>query len=288
MSDQPEVNQESDHPGDEFGSDYISTVVRYAQKLAQQEDRRISILDLCTGGGFTTKALLEQLIAEGIDLRMLLVDNNPYGLHSAWELMGPEGPKLKFLLRDITNINKPIEISSKVALEKAAEFGPHSKTPNPEMLETYLRIAYYEDAGASPFDTETQIDDGSIDMLIGSGPFSFLSEENYDEVVRNAIDRTTRLVREGGYAIFTTGFNEPEEIKAREKHPPRGLVKIIFKFLKREKTPKPLALGVSQAGLDARLRANGLVLHEGPRKYTIEGLSPFHYAEVFAYKKDGN
>ena len=48
----------------------------------------------------------------------------------------------------------------------------------------------------------------------------------------------------------------------------------------------PLALGINQASLDEHFQANGLVLQEGPRKHTMVGVSPFHYAEFFAYKKN--
>jgi len=88
-----------------------------------------------------------------------------------------------------------------------------------------------------------------------------------------AVDATTPLLRKDGYAVFTTGFNEPDEIESDEiqgVRPPFAL---------------PLVLGVTQTGLDGLLQANGLALQEGPRKYTIEGRSPFHYFEVFAYKK---
>jgi len=263
-----ELTQRTD-PVSEFLSDYISTVVKYAKQMYGQEDRQLTILDLCTRGGAVTKALFEKLVANEIDFRELVVNKDPCNLYNAWEHMKDisTGTQLTYLLRDIRDINNPIDINARRIEEEAFDkFGPDSSTPNQKRFAEYLTIAGFEIAQVSPFDKETQIADGSIDMLMGSGTFSFLSQENYDEQVKKAVDETTKLLRKGGYAVFTAGFNEPEEIKARGK---------------------PFALGFRQAELDEHFQANGLVLQEGgPRKYTIVGLSPFHYAEVFAYKKE--
>lgn len=261
---------------DEFHSDYISTVVRHAQEMSQQHDRQLSTLDLCTGAGHITKALLEQLAATEIDFRMSLVDISPHRLYDAWQLMGDllEKSQLKFLLRDIININNLLELDPNKLVGRGYEIGHE----NPERFLAYIQIAGLELKGISPFDKETRIVDRSIDLLVGHGPFAPLYEvhkENQDNVVQRAVDATTRLLRKGGYAVFTTGFNELEEI--REKRTWRD------KIMRRK--PLVRALGVRQAELHEHFQANGLVLQEDPREYTIGSPGPFLHAEVFVYKK---
>ena len=262
--------------------DYASTVLKYAQEMSQQ-GRRISILDLCTGKGGGALSLLERLIANEIDFEMLMVEMNPYILFEAIEHivdlrsdlpqidMLTNESKLKFLLRDITDINAGLYYDYKKKREEGLRrFGPDSETPDPDMLDRYITLDRLSRINSSFFDTETQIADGSTDMLVGLFPFHLLYSEGIvdrSELIQRAVDGTTRLLRKGGYAIFTTGFNGSEETASEEL----GIVDI------------------KHAELDKHLRANGLVLKEGPREYNVVE-SPIsqvmRYFEVFAYKKE--
>jgi len=260
--------------------DYASTVLKYVQEMSQQ-GRRISILDLCTGKGGGALSLLERLIANEIDFEMLMVEMNPYALFEAMEnivdlrsdlpqigmLMNKS--RLKFLLRDITDINADLYYDYKKE-EGLRRFGPDSETPDPDMLARHIALDRLSRINFTFFDRETQIADGSIDMLVGLLPFCLLYSEGIEdrsELIQRAVDGTTRLLRQGGYAIFTTGFNGLEETASEEL----GIV------------------DVKHAELDKHLRANGLVLKEGPREYNVEK-SPIsqvmRYFEVFAYKKE--
>jgi len=262
--------------------DYTSTILKYAREMAQQDNRQISILDLCTGKGGGAVCVLEQLVANSIDFEMLMVEMNPYTLFEAMEHIADlrsdlpqtdmlmKESRLKFLLRDITDINAGLYYDYKKGCEEGwRRFGSDSETPDQDMLARHIALDRLSRINFTFFDMETQIADGSVDMLVGHVPFYLLYSEGIvdrSELIQRVVDGTTRLLRQGGYAIFTTGFNGSEETASEEL----GIV------------------DVKHAELDKHLRANGLVLKEGPRKCNAEGpiSQVMRYFEVFAYKKE--
>ena len=251
----------------EFHPDYKATVAKYVQKLAQQNNRQLSILDL-NAGGPVTEGIVKQLVDDGIKFRMQMINFDYFRLCHTSDALSDFQKKaqLSYLHRDLTDVNIPL--TKEGILDKAFNRHPSPEEQHDEITrELFKKDVVYAGrylAGVSPIDEATKIPEGSIDMLIGNGPFSFLPQDNYKVRVRTAVNTASTLLRKDGYAVFTAGFNLPKEIKANGR---------------------PLALGARQAELDKHFQAEGLVLQEGPRLHTIEGFSPFHYMEVFAYRK---
>jgi len=247
---------------------YVSTIVRYAQDMTQTQTS-VSILDFESRGSVVSRALTEQLTAGGVDFNMLVFKGDLYSLYKTWNSMSHlvEGGNVSFLHRLSSDLNTPIGIDSSALLRDSFEkYGPHSKNPDEERFINYNTVAGLEMAGVPFIDRNWHIADGSIDLLVGHSPFSFIGE-TVSGGIRTAIEATARyLLKPEGYSVFTTAFNDPADHQA---------------------ATSPVALGVSHKGLDPLFRATGLQLQGEPERHTYEGFSPFHFGEVVAYKKTG-
>jgi len=225
----------------DFREDYVSTVVRYAQRTSQEAGRKISVLELCSGWGGLTELVLERL--GGTDLKLYMADQSLSHMTMASSNLENWEENIVRLYRDIRDINRPLRFPFK---ETRKEVG---------LLHTGARW-FYKRSHIS----EEIVEEGSIDLLIGQGPLTFIDPSN--DGIQRTLDGTTKLLRSGGHAVILEGYNLTKEIVGKD-----------------------ISLGISPEQRERLFATNGMALIDGPRTYTITGRSPFHYNDVSVYRK---
>jgi len=202
----------------EIHGNYDETQIGIILKAAQCMGQPIQILDLATGPNDFNPRLVERLILEGLDYRLVLTDISPRHLSIGYGNLEAALPKQEMekiipVIADCRDLRRNLDVvrigGEMVSLDEAVREYPFLRrrleSPEDEASDMVhaLTRGYFEDA--------------AFDLVIGEIPYSSVGDSS---LVANEV---ARLLKPGGYHIISE--MQVEWVNPQAKRTPEALAR---------------------------------------------------------------